>query len=99
MGIISNKQKLSFVIIFLYKILPPCDTIVLYNIKGSGIYDLGTSDPVTFKYVADCIVEKYGGEIETVPFPKHLMGKYQNFTCAEKIWDNYKFIKIEDYLR
>lgn len=73
--------------------------IVLYNIKGSGIYDLGTSDPVTFKYIAECIVEKYGGEIETVPFPNHLIGKYQNFTCAEKIWDNYKFIKIKDYLK
>lgn len=73
--------------------------IVLYNIKGSGIYDLGTSDPITFKYVADCVIKKYGGEIETVPFPKHLMGKYQNFTCAEKEWDNYKFIKVRDYLQ
>lgn len=73
--------------------------IVLYNTKESGIYDLGTSDPVTFKYIADCVIEKYGGEIETIPFPEHLIGKYQNFTCAQKIWNNYKFMGIKDYLR
>lgn len=73
--------------------------IVLNNKKDSGIYDLGTSDPVTFKYVADCVVRKYGGEIEIIPFPKHLIGKYQNFTCAKKEWDSYKFITIKDYLK
>ena len=72
--------------------------IVLHNIKSSGIYDLGTSDPVTFSYVADCVVEKYGGEIEIIPFPNNLIGKYQNFTCAQKVWDNYKFKTIKEFL-
>lgn len=72
--------------------------IVLNNKKDSGIYDLGTSDPVTFKYVADCIIKKYGGEIEIIPFPKNLIGKYQNFTCAQKEWGDYKFMTIQNYL-
>jgi ADP-L-glycero-D-manno-heptose 6-epimerase len=72
--------------------------IVINNKKNSGIYDLGTSDPVTFEYVANCIIQKYGGEIEIIPFPKHLVGKYQNFTCAQKIWDNYKFKTINQFL-
>jgi len=73
--------------------------IVLNNDKPSGIYDLGTSDAITFKYVADCVAEKYNGEIEIVPFPDHLVGKYQEFTCAKREWGDYKFIKMWNYLK
>jgi len=73
--------------------------IVLNNDKSSGIYDLGTSDAITFKYVADCVAEKYNGEIEIVPFPDHLVGKYQEFTCAKREWGDYKFIKMWNYLK
>ena len=34
--------------------------IVLNNEKGSGIYDLGTSTPVSFQHVAECVAKKYG---------------------------------------
>jgi ADP-L-glycero-D-manno-heptose 6-epimerase len=73
--------------------------IVLNNDKSSGIYDLGTSDAITFKYVADCVAEKYNGEIEIVPFPDHLVGKYQEFTCAKREWGDYKFTKMWNYLK
>ena len=73
--------------------------IVLDNDKPSGIYDLGTSNPVSFQKVADCVVKKYNGEIEYVPFPDHLKGKYQDYTCAKKEWGDYEFITVEDYLK
>ena len=73
--------------------------IVLNNDKPSGIYDLGTSEPISFKQVADWTVEKYGGEIEEVPFPDHLKGKYQEYTCAKKEWGDHKFKSVYEYLQ
>lgn len=73
--------------------------IVLNNEKGSGIYDLGTSSPVSFQHVAECVAKRYNGEIEYIPFPEHLKGKYQDYTCAKKEWGDYKFMTIEDYLQ
>ena len=73
--------------------------LVLNNDKeGSGFYDLGTSNPVSFAQVAQWVVDKYGGEIEEVPFPEHLKGKYQEYTCAKKEWGDYKFKTIPEYL-
>ena len=72
--------------------------IVLDNDKPSGIYDLGTSDPVSFEQVAEWVSAKYNGEIEHIPFPPHLKNKYQGYTCAKKEWDDYSFITVEEYL-
>ena len=38
--------------------------VVLNNENPSGIYDLGTSNPVSFQHVAECVARKYNGEIE-----------------------------------
>jgi ADP-L-glycero-D-manno-heptose 6-epimerase len=73
--------------------------LVLNNNKESGIYDLGTSNPVSFQYVAECVANKYNGEIEYIPFPDHLKGKYQDYTCANNEWGDYKFMTVEDYLK
>jgi ADP-L-glycero-D-manno-heptose 6-epimerase len=72
--------------------------LVLNNDKSSGIYDLGTSKPITFAEVAELVVNKYGGEIENVSFPEHLKNKYQYYTCAENIWKDYKFKTVKEYL-
>ena len=73
--------------------------LVLENDKEeSGFYDLGTSNPVSFAQVAQWVVDKYGGEIEEVPFPEHLKRKYQEYTCAKKEWGDYKFKTIPEYL-
>ena len=72
--------------------------VVLDNDKPSGIYDLGTSNPISFQKVADCVVKKYNGEIEYVQFPDHLKGKYQDYTCAVPEWGDYSFITVEEYL-
>ena len=72
--------------------------IVLNNDKPSGIYDLGTSNPTSFQEVGELVAEKYSGIIKYIPFPEHLKGKYQTYTCAKKEWD-YKFTTIKEYLQ
>jgi ADP-L-glycero-D-manno-heptose 6-epimerase len=73
--------------------------IVLNNTKSSGIYDLGTGNPISFQEIADILIEKEGGMVEYIPFPDNLVGKYQSYTCANMDWlGDYKFITIEDYL-
>ena len=65
---------------------------------------MGTSHPITFQKVANLIATKYNGEIEYVPFPDHLIGKYQAYTCADMDWLKigdlpYKFKTMEDYVK
>lgn len=72
--------------------------VVLNNNVGSGIYDLGCGNPISFQEVADKIAQKEGGEIELIPFPDHLKGKYQTYTCADMSWCDYKFTTIDQYL-
>ena len=71
--------------------------VVLDNDKPSGIYDLGTSNPISFQEVAELVIQKEGGEIEYIPFPDHLRDKYQTYTCAQKEFD-YKFMSVASYL-
>ena len=73
--------------------------IVLDNNKPSGIYDLGTSNPTSFQEVAEIIATKYNGEIEYIPFPDHLQGKYQGYTKAKKEWGDYQFKTVRDYVK
>jgi len=72
--------------------------VVLYNDAPSGIYDLGTGSPISFKDVADLVAKKEGGEIELIPFPDHLKGKYQTYTCADMEGVDYKFKTVQEYL-
>tara|TARA_B100000965_G_scaffold374013_1_gene364948 strand:+ start:378 stop:1169 length:792 start_codon:yes stop_codon:yes gene_type:complete len=72
--------------------------IVLNNDKPSGIYDLGTSNPTSFQEVGELVAEKYNGIIKYIPFPEHLKGKYQTYTCAKKEWD-YNFKTVKEYLQ
>jgi len=72
--------------------------IVLNNEAPSGIYDLGTGKPISFQEVAELVVQKEGGEIEYIPFPEHLQGKYQTYTCANNQFD-YEFMSVADYLK
>ena len=71
--------------------------VVLDNDRGSGIYDLGSCKPTSFKQVADMVAFKYNAEIEVVPFPDHLKGKYQELTCSAESW-NKRFISVQEYL-
>ncbi|MZI96052.1 ADP-glyceromanno-heptose 6-epimerase [Vibrio sp. CAIM 722] len=50
----------------------------------SGIYNCGTGNAESFEEVANAVIKHHGrGTIETIPFPEHLKGAYQEFTQAD----------------
>ncbi len=50
----------------------------------SGIFNVGTGRSQTFNEVARAVIAWHGrGEIEYIPFPEHLRGRYQSFTEAD----------------
>ncbi len=50
----------------------------------SGIFNVGTGRAQSFNDVARAVIAHHGrGEIEYVPFPEHLKGRYQSFTQAD----------------
>ncbi|MDB1122446.1 ADP-glyceromanno-heptose 6-epimerase [Vibrio algarum] len=52
--------------------------------NASGIFNLGTGNAESFEQVAKAVIKHHGkGEIETIPFPDHLKGAYQEFTQAD----------------
>lgn len=71
--------------------------IMKYNQKNSGIYDVGTGSPKSFKIVATLIKEIFGGEIIEIPFPDHLKDKYQTFSCSRRDFD-YTYKSLEKWL-
>ncbi len=51
--------------------------------KKSGIFNCGTGKAQTFQDVANAVIKHHGkGQIEVIPFPEHLKGRYQSFTQA-----------------
>jgi len=67
-------------------------TLAAPNFKSSGIYNVGTGTARSFQDVAEIIAAETGAVIEEIPFPPHLKGKYQKYTCS----DNHK-ISIAGY--
>jgi ADP-L-glycero-D-manno-heptose 6-epimerase len=56
----------------------------LDNPDRSGIINLGTGNCQSFRDVATAVIGWFGrGEIEYIPFPDHLRGRYQSFTEAD----------------
>lgn len=50
----------------------------------SGIFNLGTGNAESFEEVAKAVINHHGkGKVETIPFPEHLKGAYQEFTQAD----------------
>lgn len=66
--------------------------------KKSGIYDVGTSKPISFMKVAEFIAEKYNANIEVISFPDKLKNQYQTNTCAQQHFDK-KFTGVRDYVK
>mgnify|MGYP001326725604 CR=1 FL=1 len=73
-----------------------------YQTRSSGIFNAGTGKSRSFTDIARAMQEIHGsGEIEYIPFPEDLHGKYQNFTEADL--DNLRqagyredFMSLED---
>lgn len=66
------------------------DDVVAINLwfldhpEQSGIFNAGTGSARTFNDVARGVIAWHGsGEIEYVPFPEQLVGRYQSFTEAD----------------
>lgn len=73
--------------------------IVINNDAPSGVYDIGTANPISFQEVAELVAKKEGSEIDYIPFPDHLKTKYQTHTCADMSWlPKYNFKSVKEYL-
>ena len=52
--------------------------------EQSGIFNVGTGHSQSFNEVARAVIAHHGrGEIEYIPFPEHLRGRYQSYTQAD----------------
>ncbi|WP_447062649.1 ADP-glyceromanno-heptose 6-epimerase [Vibrio alginolyticus] len=62
-----------------------CKVNLWFLEKGvSGIFNCGTGRAESFEEVAKAVIKHHGkGQIETIPFPEHLKGAYQEFTQAD----------------
>ncbi|MHB9954101.1 ADP-glyceromanno-heptose 6-epimerase [Vibrio campbellii] len=50
----------------------------------SGIFNCGTGNAESFEEVAKAVIKHHSkGKIQTIPFPEHLKGAYQEFTQAD----------------
>jgi len=80
-GYADGEQRRDFVFV---------DDVVRVNLAlaegplRSGIFNVGTGESRSFNDAAKIIIAELGaGEIEYVPFPENLAGRYQSFTRAE----------------
>lgn len=56
----------------------------LENPQVSGIFNCGTGRSQSFNDVAKAVLAHHGrGQLEYIPFPEHLRGRYQSFTEAD----------------
>ena len=58
--------------------------------NASGVFNVGTGDPISFRDVADIVKSNSHSVIKEIPMPKELKGQYQKFTKA----DNSKILEI-----
>ena len=57
---------------------------LMENPQVGGIFNLGTGSAQTFNDVANAVLAWHGeGELEYIPFPEHLIGRYQSYTEAD----------------
>lgn len=80
-GYANGEQKRDFIYV---KDVAKVNFFFLDNPQTSGIFNCGTGVANSFNTIAKAVIEHRGnGEIEYVPFPEVLRGKYQNFTEAD----------------
>lgn len=66
----------------------PVETVVdvhktFFNVRESGIWNVGTGHPQSFQKVAEDIAKEYNAVIEYMPMPENVKGQYQAYTCAD----------------
>ena len=74
----------------------------MFDVKQSGIFNVGTGRSVSFSTVAKSIAEKHNAKINLIPMPENLKGQYQEYTCAnlDKLNSvvDMEWTNIEDYI-
>jgi len=71
------------------------------NPNKSGIFNVGTGTSQSFNDVANAVIDYHGrGEKQYIPFPEHLVGRYQSYTQADishlrKVGYSQKFKSVE----
>jgi ADP-L-glycero-D-manno-heptose 6-epimerase len=54
-----------------------------FDVKESGIWNVGTGKAKSFLQVAQEIAEKYKADYRFIPMPESLQNGYQTYTCAD----------------
>lgn len=54
-----------------------------FDVRESGVWNIGTGEPTSFEEVARKIAEEHGARIEYIPMPEKLRDSYQAYTCAD----------------
>lgn len=74
----------------------------MFDVKKSGIWNVGTGTPTSFQTIGSAIANKYNAEIRYVPMPNELKGQYQEYTCAnlDKLNSvvDMQWTNIKDYI-
>ena len=72
---------------YLRDFIPVEDVIELhkkfFNIKKTGIWNIGSGKPKSFESIGREISDKYNAKIEYIPMPENLKSQYQEYTCAD----------------
>lgn len=71
-----------------YRDFVPVETVVnvhktFFNVKKSGIWNVGTGQARSFQDIAEEIAQKYNAKIEYIPMPDNLKNQYQTYTQAD----------------
>jgi ADP-L-glycero-D-manno-heptose 6-epimerase len=54
-----------------------------FEVKETGIWNVGTGQAKSFETVANEIAEQYNAKIEYIPMPDSVKTQYQKYTCAD----------------
>lgn len=55
----------------------------MFDVTQSGIFNVGTGNPVSFEKVAETVAAKYNAVIDYIDMPESLRSQYQSYTCAD----------------
>lgn len=80
-GYQNGEQRRDFVYV---EDIANINVFMMNHANISGIFNAGTGKSQTFNEVAKAVIAHYKqGELDYIPFPEHLKGRYQSYTQAD----------------